>query len=79
METETDTSSRPGGRLLKAGVMGTIVAAICCFTPVLVPLFGAIGLGAAVVWLDFILLPILAIFMAITLHAILERRKSNGR
>jgi len=30
--------------LLKVGVIGTIVAALCCFTPVLVVLFGAVGL-----------------------------------
>ena len=34
--------------LLSVGIIGTIVAALCCFTPVLVVLFGVIGLSAAI-------------------------------
>ena len=45
--------------LLKTGIVGTVIAAICCVTPVLVILFGAVGLSALVVWLDFVLLPAL--------------------
>ena len=33
-------------KLLTTGITGTVVAALCCFTPVLVILFGAIGLSA---------------------------------
>ncbi|MDD9902453.1 MAG: mercury resistance system transport protein MerF [Rhodospirillaceae bacterium] len=65
--------------LLKVGIVGTIVAAICCFTPVLVLLFGAIGLGAFVGWLDIVLLPLLILFILITGYALWKRRtaKSN--
>ena len=31
-------------KLLQIGVVGSVVAALCCFTPVLVVLFGALGL-----------------------------------
>ena len=65
--------------LLKIGIVGTIVAAICCFTPALVLLFGAIGLGAFVGWLDIVLLPLLILFILITGYALWKRRttKSN--
>lgn len=32
--------------LLTTGVVGTIIAAVCCFTPALVVLLGAVGLPA---------------------------------
>ena len=38
-----DTSSNG---LLKVGIIGTIIVALCCFTPILVILFGAVGLAA---------------------------------
>ncbi len=56
-------------RLLKIGVVGAIVAALCCLTPVLVLLLGAIGLSALVGGLDFVLLPALALFLALTIYA----------
>lgn len=57
-------------RELAVGLGGTLVAAVCCFTPVLVVLFGALGLAGAVGYLDFVLLPALAIFALVTIHAI---------
>ena len=32
--------------LMKTGIFGSIIAALCCFTPVLVVLLGAVGLSA---------------------------------
>ena len=52
--------------LLKTGIIGTVIAALCCFTPILVVLFGAVGLSAVVGYLDVVLLPALAIFAGIT-------------
>lgn len=60
--------------LLRTGVIGTVVAAICCFTPVLVILFGAVGFSALVGYLDYVLLPALAAFIALTLYALWRRR-----
>ncbi len=56
-------------RLLRVGIIGTTVSAVCCFTPMLVILLGAIG------WLDYVLLPSLAVFTAITIWALLQRRQ----
>jgi len=54
---------------LKTGIIGSIVAALCCFTPVLVLLFGALGLAAIMGYLDYVLMPALIIFLAITAYA----------
>jgi mercuric ion transport protein len=60
-------------RLFAIGILGTIFAALCCFTPVLVILLGATGLSAIVGYLDFVLFPALVIFLAITGYALWRR------
>ena len=62
-------------KLLKTGVIGTCVTAVCCFTPALVVLVSAIGLSAIIGWLDFILFPALALFLAVTVYALYLRRQ----
>ena len=63
--------------LLKTGVIGTIIAALCCFTPILVIIFGAIGLSALVGYLDFVLLPLLGLFLIIIVVA-MATNKNNA-
>ncbi len=60
--------------LLRTGIVGSVVTAICCVTPVLVIGFGALGLSAAVGWLDFVLFPLLAVFLGLTGYALYRRR-----
>jgi mercuric ion transport protein len=56
-----------GGRgILTIGAIGTVIAAICCFTPALVLLLGLARLGAVLGWID--LLPLLALFIAVALY-----------
>ena len=55
--------------LLKTGIIGSIIAALCCFTLVLVLLFGAVGLAAWTGYLDFVLMPTLVIYIVITAYA----------
>ena len=62
-------------KLSRAGMIGTVVTAACCFTPVLVILLGAVGLSAIVGWLDFVLFPALFFFLALTAYALMRRRK----
>ncbi|MFT4715245.1 MAG: mercuric ion transport protein [Paracoccaceae bacterium] len=62
--------------MLKFGVIGTVVAALCCFTPVLVLLFGLMGLSALVGYLDFVLFPALAIFILLTGYAYFKRGRT---
>ena len=65
-------------RLLITGIVGAIIAALCCFTPVLAVLFGIVGLSALLGWLDVVLLPALAVFIGLTIYA-LWRRQRNAR
>lgn len=64
--------------LLKTGVTGSVIAALCCFTPVLVILLGAIGLASVVGYLDYVLFPALALFLALTFYALWRRQQSQG-
>lgn len=62
---------------LKTGIIGTIIMALCCFTPILVWIFAAIGLSGLIIYLDLVLLPLLAFFMILTGVALWRRRKST--
>ena len=44
-------------RLFTTGVIGTIVAGICCATPVLAVVLGALGLSAWLAYADYVVLP----------------------
>ena len=65
--------------LLRTGLLGTAVAALCCFTPVLSIMLAALGLSAIVGWLDAVLLPALALFIAVTAYAFVKRRRAAWR
>jgi mercuric ion transport protein len=60
---------------LIASLVGTVVVALCCFTPVLVILLSALGLAAWVGHLDAVLLPLLAIMVALTVVAYRRHRR----
>lgn len=62
-------------RMLSIGAAGAGVTALCCFTPVLVIALGAAGLSAALAWLDFVLLPMLTVFVAMTGYGLWLRSK----
>ena len=57
-------------KLLVCGTTGTVIAALCCFTPILVVFFGALGLSAWVGGLDYVLFPALAFFLGLTAYAL---------
>ena len=61
--------------LLSLGIGGTIIAALCRFTPVLVVLLGVVGLSALVGYLDVVLIPALIFFIALTIYALWRRRR----
>lgn len=66
-------------KLLTTGIIGTTVAALCCFTPVLAILFGAVGLAALVGWLDYVLIPALLFFIGVTLYAVFRKNRTPSR
>lgn len=65
-------------KLLRAGSIGAAIAAICCFTPVLVVLVGFAGLSAFIGWLDYGLFPILFASMGLVAYALYLRSGRKG-
>jgi mercuric ion transport protein len=63
--------------LLCTGAAGSVVAAICCFTPALVVLLGAVGLSLWLAWLDYVLLPALILFLGLTAFAAMRMQRSR--
>jgi len=61
--------------LLTTGIIGTAIAALCCFTPLLVLLLGVVGLSALTGYLDYVLLPALLFFIGLTIYAVLRNKK----
>lgn|SRR6266436_728938 len=71
MNTPSDESSKKG---FYAAVAGIIAIALCCFTPILVVLLAAVGLGAFTRHLDYVLFPALAVLVIV---ALVSYRKSK--
>jgi mercuric ion transport protein len=61
-----DQSTRPSKKGVYAALTGTLVVALCCFTPILVVALGAVGLSAFTPYLDYVLLPTLALLIVLT-------------
>jgi len=64
-----------GNKCFKAGIWGSIIAAICCFTPVLVVGLGLIGLAAFAQYLDYVLFPMLGLFVILAFYGWSKSRK----
>lgn len=60
-------------KAVRFGVMGTVVTALCCFTPLLVLLLTGVGIGWAIGYLDYVLLPALISFVGLTVYALHRR------
>ncbi|MEH6495325.1 MAG: mercury resistance system transport protein MerF [Pseudomonas marincola] len=63
-------------KLFKIGIVGTIITAICCFTPLLVVIFSTLGISSLIGLTDFVLLPALVLFIVLTLFSF--RKKAIG-
>jgi mercuric ion transport protein len=62
-----------------AGLIGSLVILICCATPILVVLLGAIGFGAITGYLDYILFPVLAVFLGLTFYSYAKFTNANSK
>lgn len=71
-------SDRDGDRLFRRGLVGTIVAAVCCFTPVLVVLVAGVGLSAIIGGLDYVLFPMLFASLGVVAYALYLRTGCPG-
>lgn len=63
-------------KLICTGGAGSVIVAICCFTPALVVLLGAVGLSAWLGWIDFVLFPFLALFLGIAAYGLWRRQRA---
>lgn len=66
-------------KLLALGLGGTLLAALCCFTPLLPIVLTALGLTGllGVLYNDAILLPVLFGFLVLTGYAIWRLKKQK--
>lgn len=62
--------------IVKSGIIGSVLAAICCATPILVIALGAVGLSAWLGWIDYVLLPTLALFLSLTAYGLWRRNRA---
>ena len=60
------SSSQISKKGMLAALAGTVLVALCCFTPILVILMGAVGLSFFTPYLDMVLLPALVIMIVLT-------------
>ncbi|VAW18716.1 hypothetical protein MNBD_ALPHA11-1800, partial [hydrothermal vent metagenome] len=58
-QNEAGPQKNSNDKMLKTGLAGSLIAAICCFTPILVIAFVGAGLGGLVGGLDYFLFPML--------------------
>jgi mercuric ion transport protein len=65
-------------RRMYAAFAGTILVAVCCFTPILVILLGAVGLSAFTPYLDWVLLPALVVMVILAAASCLRWRRLAG-
>jgi len=65
----------PNWNLLRTGVLGALVAAICCFTPILGVVAGMLGVSWLVGGADVVLIPILLLCVGIVLYAIVRSKR----
>ncbi len=61
----------------RIGTLGTIVAAICCSTPILALVLGALGLSAWLSSADYVLIPTLLAFAGLTGYAAYRMRRER--
>ena len=65
--------------LMRSGLAGSVIAAICCFTPLLVLLVAGAGLSALVGWLDYVLFPLLFASLGVVTLALWLQAGRPGR
>ncbi|MCT9000146.1 mercury resistance system transport protein MerF [Chelativorans intermedius] len=61
--------------IVRTGLAGALVTALCCATPLLVVIFGAAGLSAWLAQADFVLIPLFAMFVGLTACGLWRRRR----
>jgi mercuric ion transport protein len=64
--------------LITTGIVGAVVAAVCCATPLLAIVFGALGLTAWLAEADYVLIPALILCLGLIGFSLYRRRLRQG-
>jgi copper chaperone CopZ len=64
--------------LTTTGAIGAVLAAICCMTPLLVIVLGALGLTAWLAKADYVLIPALILCLTLVALGLYRRRLHHG-
>jgi len=63
--------------LFRTGVIGAVVAALCCATPILGIALGAIGLSALATKVDYVMIPVLVASLGLVGIGLYRRKVST--
>ena len=55
---------------LRAGTLGMLIGMVCCFTPLLVVVFGAVGLSSWLGWIDYALFALMYTSMGVAAYGL---------
>ena len=64
--------------LITTGVIGAALAALCCATPLLAVVFGAIGLTGLLAKADYVVIPALVICLGLIGFALYRKHGQRG-
>ena len=73
-----DRDHAKSSKMLKTGIAGSLIAALCCFTPILVIGLGAIGLSGLAGGIDYVIFPVLFVCLGIVAQALYIRAGRPG-
>ncbi len=74
-----ETNNQNSKKYLRTGIIGTVVAAICCFTPLLAGLFIAVGLTGLVGGIDYVVFPVMFASLGLVAYALYLRDGAQGK
>ncbi len=63
----------------RLGIFGAVLTCVACFTPLAAAPLGLIGLARWAGYLDYILLPLLAIFAGLLVIGLVRSRSDGGK
>ena len=62
-------------KLMATGVLGTVVAVLCCLAPLLLTSLGVAGISAVLGDLEYLLISVAILLIGIPIYAVLKQRK----
>jgi mercuric ion transport protein len=64
--------------LITTGAVGAVLAAICCATPLLAVVLGAVGLAGSLAKADYVVIPALILCLGLIGFGLYRRRVHRG-